>query len=345
MKQELVTDGALMLYRNSSKKADSRRESSKKAFENEEMPSERQEEWRYTYIQKFKLDSFAPFDGVSGISVNIPKESQDGGVVICDMNSAFEKHPSIVDQYLGKSIRESNKIIFLNDAFWSNGVFVYVPDNTTMEEPIRLNFKISQKSTASRNLIIVGKNCRLNIVEEWDDGTRDETFNSSVTEVFVGDGSKVSYGHLNDLGKGANSFNYIVGTLEKDSSIDWNAASFGGNLNRLRIDTIFNGPGSNANNLGVFLSKGKEHIDFTTNAYHLVPNTTNDIKADGILKDSSTCVYRGLIKIDRSTVHKFLLIRPSSEDGGKIAGKQHTCLGDRCQRSQGIPWSDDGSSG
>ena len=87
--------------------------------------------------------------------------------------------------------------------------------------------------------------------------------------------------------------------MERNSAISWVSGCFGGKLNRLVIDTIFSGQGSQANNLGIFLGKGKEHIDFTTNMHHNTENTTNDVLVDGMLRDESSSVYRGLIKIPK----------------------------------------------
>ncbi len=36
-----------------------------------------------------------------------------------------------------------------------------------------------------------------------------------------------------------------------------------------------------------------------TNAFHRVPNTSNNIFVKGVLKDASSSIYRGLIKIDK----------------------------------------------
>ncbi|MBI2130155.1 SufD family Fe-S cluster assembly protein [Candidatus Woesearchaeota archaeon] len=68
----------------------------------------------------------------------------------------------------------------------------------------------------------------------------------------------------------------------------------------MRIDTLFNGEGSQSENLGVFVGRSREHIDITTNVYHNTAHTTNNIMVDGILKDSSSSVYRGLIRIEKA---------------------------------------------
>ncbi|MBI5354980.1 MAG: SufD family Fe-S cluster assembly protein, partial [Candidatus Aenigmarchaeota archaeon] len=41
-------------------------------------------------------------------------------------------------------------------------------------------------------------------------------------------------------------------------------------------------------------------INVMTNAHHRVPNTSNNINVRGVLKDTSSSIYRGLIKIEKN---------------------------------------------
>ena len=85
--------------------------------------------------------------------------------------------------------------------------------------------------------------------------------------------------------------------MRNDAQIKWAWGSFGGRINRLHIDTHFNGQGSSSENLGIIIGRKKQHLDCTTNAYHNVANTTNDMMINGIMMDNSSSIYRGLIKI------------------------------------------------
>jgi len=150
------------------------------------------------------------------------------------------------------------------------------------------------------NLIVVESNVQLDFIEQYSNReTAGEQLNSCITEVFANTNSKINFYHINNWANNVYSFTNLIGTADRNASINWVSGCFGGKLNRIRIDTNFNGQGSQCSNIGIFLGKRKEHIDFTTNVYHNAENTINDILVDGILKDESSSVYRGLIRIPK----------------------------------------------
>ncbi|MBI2658796.1 SufD family Fe-S cluster assembly protein, partial [Candidatus Woesearchaeota archaeon] len=257
------------------------------------MPKEKEEDWRYTEIGKLKLENFEPFESKTAISATkLSEDSIEKGVILTDINTAFEKHPEIAQNYFLKNIKiGKDKFAALNAAHFNNGIFLYVPKNIELEEPIRVNFNFDGKTSIIHNMIIVEPNSKVDFIEEYSNmEMAEEQLNCCVTEVFANQNSKVNFYHLNTWTKNAYNFTNIAGTIERDASISWISGCFGGKLNRLKIDTIFNGQGSQAKNLGIFLGKGKEHVDFTTNMYHNAENTTNEVLVDGILKDESTSV-------------------------------------------------------
>jgi len=220
---------------------------------------------------------------------------------LTDINTAFEKYKVARDYYFRNTKIDKDKFAALSAAYFDNGIFLYVPKNVEIEEPIKLNFNFDGKCSILHNIIVAESNSKLDFIEEYSNKEAgQEQLNACVTEVFANQDSKINFYHVDNWTKNVYNFTNIVGTLDRNADVNWISGCFGGKLNRLRIDTIFNGQGSQCNNLGVFLGKGKEHIDFTTNAYHKTENTTNDILVDGILKDESTSVYRGLIRIERA---------------------------------------------
>ena len=264
------------------------------------MPSERQEAWRYTSIEKLKIDNFAPFNNESVIECQNADEIRQSGIILTDINDAFESHPDLIKKYFSKLITpDSNKFAALNASHFANGIFLYVPKNAIAETPIKISFLINKNNSVIRNLIIAESGSKIDFIEEYVPDSDEEFFNSAVTEVYANDDSKINYNHLNNFGGKASSMINICGSAWRNASINWFSASFGGKLNRLVIDTLFNCEGSQSENLGLFVGKNREHIDITTNAYHNTPHTSNNIKVDGILKDNSSSVYRGLIRIEK----------------------------------------------
>ncbi len=295
MKQNLVTEKALqMLQQRKSDFAEEKKKGALESFNAIPMPKEKEEEWRYTSIDKFKLDSYITEEPKTIISVS--NEDLGEGVVITDINSALDKYPAAQNYLFKNADYKKDKFIAFNASHFNNGVFIYIPKNIEVAAPIRLKFDSEGKTGIIRNLIIAEANSKVDIIEEY---SGNAAFNSCVTEVYANHNAKVSFSHLNNFNKDAYSFTNIIGVLERNAYVNWISGCFGGKINRLKIDTIFAGQGSSATNLGIFMGKGKEHLDFTTNMYHNAENTTNDVLVDGIMKDESTSVYRGLIRIPK----------------------------------------------
>ncbi len=266
------------------------------------MPKERDEDWRYTKIDKFDLQKFSLYQAKTKIfAEKLSENLADSGVILTDINTALEKYP-IAQKYFFKNINVKNdKFNALNLSFFNHGIFLYVPKNAELEEPIKARFHAEEESSVIHNVIVAEQGSKLDFIEEYSNSAiSNEQLNACVTEVFAMDNSKINFYHLNKWTKNAYNFTNIVGTAERDASINWISGCFGGRINRIRIDTNFYGHGSQCSNIGVFLGRGSEHIDFTTNVYHKAVGTTNDILVKGILKDESTSVYRGLISIDKT---------------------------------------------
>ncbi|MBI3026947.1 Fe-S cluster assembly protein SufD [Candidatus Woesearchaeota archaeon] len=299
--QSLVTKNTMeLLNQAESGFASNKKKEAIGMFNSIPMPMEKEEEWRYTEIGKLKLENFEPFEPITNIfATKLSEDLAEKGIILKDINTALSEH-QIAQNYFLKSKIYMDKFIALNAAHFNHGIFLYVPKNVEIEEPIRINFELNGKCGILHNIIVAEPNSKISFIEEYSNKeAKEEQLNVCVTEVFVNDNSRVDFYHLNNWTKNVYNFTSITGTSQRDASINWVSGCFGGRLNRLKIDTLFNGKGSSANNLGIFLGKGKEHIDFTTNMRHNTENTANEVLVDGILKDESSSVYRGLIKIEK----------------------------------------------
>ena len=220
------------------------------------------------------------------------------GVILTDINSALEKYPAALNYFFKSCKMDKDKFVALSAAHFNHGIFLYVPKNLELTEPIKVNFDMAGMNSILHNLIIVESNAHLDFIEQYSNKeTAGEQLNVCVTEVFANTNSKINFYHINNWTSSVYSITNIIGTADRNAAINWISGCFGGKLNRTRVYTNFDGQGSSCSNVGIFLGKGKEHIDFTTNVYHNAENTTNNILVDGILKDESSSVYRGLIKI------------------------------------------------
>ncbi len=301
IRQNLVTKNTVELRQAESSFAAACKEKALDKFKVMPMPDGREEDWKYTEMEKLNLDAFSPFKSepkihVTGLSEDVAQK----GVILTDINTAFEKYANARKHYFKGIKADNDKFVALSAACFNSGIFLYIPKNVEVEEPIMANFCCEGRSSIIHNIIIAGSNSKVNFIEEYSNREiGQEQLNACVTELFADNSSKVNFYHLNNWTSGVYNFTSIAGTMGKDASINWVSGCFGGKLNRLGIDTNFNGQGSQCNNVGIFIGEGKEHTDITTNAYHNIGNTTNNILVCGILKDEASSACRGLIKIEK----------------------------------------------
>jgi Fe-S cluster assembly protein SufD len=271
-----------------------KRLSAYKEFVSLDLPSQKTESWKYSSAKEIDFDLF---DSVVEQEVKI-KVKKGEKIVACSIRDAFENNKEILMKYLPATlINKQDKFSAMHSAFWNRGIFIYVPKNTDSE--IYLEYVVEKKGvTLSHNLIIIDENSTLKYYEEHSSKGADfSVLKNDATCVFVGESSRLIFNNFQNWQNNVINLSDWKATLSKDSGIDWIFGQFGGKLSRIKIETLFNGEGSTSKTFGVFFGDKDERFDFTTDAYHNVPNTNCNILVKGALDGSSSSVYRGKIKI------------------------------------------------
>ena len=104
--ENLITKNPMKdLLQTKSDFAESKKEDSLDVFNSIPMPNEKGEDWRYTEIEKLKLENFAPFESAVKISATeLNEELAKQGVILTDINSALEKYPAALNYFFKSSL-------------------------------------------------------------------------------------------------------------------------------------------------------------------------------------------------------------------------------------------------
>jgi Fe-S cluster assembly protein SufD len=225
--------------------------------------------------------------------------------VIRSLSSAFTENPDLIKTYLTRyaSYREE-PFIALNTAFAREGTFIFVPDNTILEEPIHV-INISDPGQVTfqshpRNLIIIGKNSQVSLVESLNHLSDNVYFQNSVSEVLVRENAIVDHIKIQDESK--LSFRIATTQVQQEQSSVYHAFSIdlGGALVRNNLNIGLTGENAEANLFGFYLINGKQHLDNHTNIDHLVPNCNSNELYKGILDGKSRAVFSGTIFVEKN---------------------------------------------
>ena len=140
MALNLITKNALKeLHTSKSEFADARREDALEKFNSIPMPKEKDEDWRYTEIEKLKPEHFAPFESNTIITTtDLSEDLARQGVILSDINSAMEKYPATLNYFFKGTEIDKDKFVALSAAHFAHGYFLYIPKNLEIKEPIRI---------------------------------------------------------------------------------------------------------------------------------------------------------------------------------------------------------------
>jgi len=187
----------------------------------------------------------------------------------------------------------------LNTAMANDGVVVFIPDNTTLEEPVimRMIGDVREENVGSfvRNLVVVGKNAEVKIAESFRTLGEKSGFVNAVTEIIVGEDARVDYYKVQD----DNDESFHIGTTQvyqKDRSYFYSATvTINGGFVRNNLNLILDGQHINSYMYGLYIPDKKQHIDNHTLVDHRKPNCQSNELYKGILMGKSTGVFNGKI--------------------------------------------------
>ena len=221
--------------------------------------------------------------------------------VVTTLAAAAERYPELVQERLGSLVAPDDPFVARNDAAWRGGAFVYVPAGKRLDAPVQIEaiHDAERAALGFRSLIVLEEGAEAEVWEQWlaTDRERAGLFNT-VTEVWVGQGANLRYVSAQGLGERSWVFATQRAEVERDANLDWIALGFGSARGKVRMETRLAGQGSSARVTGAYAGNGSQHLDFDTTQEHAAPSTTSDLAFRGVLEDSATAVWRGMIRVD-----------------------------------------------
>ena len=188
-----------------------------------------------------------------------------------------------------------------NAAEWKHGLLVHVPKDVVLEQPllIRIVNSVEGGSLFWRLLIVAEPGSRVSVIEEYASTTPELSgYLNAAVEVFVEDGAKVEYVSVQNVSQETWHFGSHHARIGRDAELDWVAAGFGSKKGKIRIQNDLAGQGATSRVTGAYFADGVQHLDYDTFQEHIAPNTTSDFAFKGALRDESTAVWRGMIRVE-----------------------------------------------
>jgi Fe-S cluster assembly protein SufB len=250
----------------------------------------------------------AVFDSVS-VATTFKEKLADLGIIFCSFSEAVQKHPNLVQKYLGSVVPYTdNFFAALNAAVFTDGSFIYVRKGVRCPLELSTYFRINAANTGQfeRTLIVADEGSYVSYLEGCTAPIRDENqLHAAVVELIALDNAQIKYSTVQNWypgdkeGKGG-IYNFVTKRgkcLGVNSKISWTQVETGSAITWKYPSCILQGENSVGEFYSVALTNNYQQADTGTKMIHIGKNTRSTIVAKGISAGHGQNTYRGQVKI------------------------------------------------
>lgn len=332
------------------------RETSMARFVEAGFPNRHLEDWKYTdltFLAKQHYQHTAPHTQITQSSIapyqientnqlvfvngrfdstlsrieNLPTD-----VVLLSLSQALQQTPEKLAPYFEETASEKpfySTLIDLNTALASDGVFLYIPKNTTLESPIHFLFLTTTPTENTllnnRNIILLEENSRAVVFEQHaaldsENTTPSNLTKNNFTTVHLNKGAQLHYYKLQQENRESIHLAQTEFSQARDSQLISHSISLGSRLARDNLTVGLNDIGASCELNGFYALSDKQHTDHHTRVDHYHPHGTSSECYKGILKDHAKGVFNGKVivhpaaqKTSSQQINKNLLLSGTAE--------------------------------
>ncbi|MGH8222607.1 MAG: Fe-S cluster assembly protein SufD [Woeseiaceae bacterium] len=316
-------------------------------------PTSRDEEWKYTNVTAIEKRAFTALPqgvdraatpaglGVPGLGafpghrvlfVNgrySPAHSSVGllpaGVILESLADTIERSPDALQLLFGEDSRQT---VFgaLNSAFMADGLYLYLPRGAAIEEPIHLFFAAGQENAAicPRNVIVAEEGAQATVIEHYAGAEGASYLTNAVTQILAATNARVEHYKLQQEPLRAFHIAGIHAVQGRGSRFSSHSISLGAALARNDITTAFDGEGCETALNGLYLARGRQHVDHHTRIDHAKPDGASREYYRGLLDGAARGVFNGKVIVhpqangtDAHQLNRNLLLSKNAEVDAK----------------------------
>lgn len=247
------------------------------------------------------------------------------GVIVVSLADGWKNQPDLLEPYFAQmGSFEQQPFASLNTALMLDGVFIFVPHNTVVEQPIHVIYSSKSGGTPTlsnpRLLVVTGRNSQVSIIETYIGNPNDVYFTNAVSEFVCGENTKLEHVKIQCESEAAFHIANTKIMAEANSNFKTHSLAFGGRVARCDYLTTLNGEGIECTLNGLYMPHGKQHVDHRLTVEHTKPRCTSHQLYKGILNDEARAVFRGKFhvhqdaqKTDAYQSNKNLLLSNNAE--------------------------------
>ena len=224
--------------------------------------------------------------------------------IVCGLNEALQQHEVLVKQHMTETDNTTHyPFANLNAALFSDGLFIYLPNDCRVTKPIHLLSIVTDANAFiahPRHVFVLGKNSQLTLLEEYTASAVGSYVMNIVSTVYVGANSLFEHYKIqNESGRAAHLANTFI-FQQQDSSVTSTHFSSGGQFSRDDVIVKLQETGAHCQTSGFYqLKQDNQYIDHHVIIDHVAPRSCSDMLYKGILDKKSRAVFNGRVHVGK----------------------------------------------
>lgn len=261
----------------------------------------------------------------SVVFTRLSDELKAQGVVLTSLEEAARTHEDLLRKhFMTLYAKDEHKLSALHAALWNGGVFLYVPKNVVIEEPIQaLLFADDAEATFMPHILVIAdQHSQVAFVEQVATllpQTESTLLHNSAVEVFAKAGAQVRYASVHHMDASAIDIAYRRATLDNDARIEWIIGDLHNGNTVTDTKSVLKGNGSTSDSKIISVGTGSQRMSITTQAIHFGRSSESDMITRAVMKDEATAIINGISKIEHGATkangqqtEKVLMLSPKA---------------------------------
>jgi len=225
------------------------------------------------------------------------KLASNKNYVLTDIFEAAKKYPELMQKYyMNKVIKvDENKFTAYHTAFLNNGIFLYVPKNTVVTEPIEVNIvQPADKPFVSHILIVAEENTQFSFIQKMTTDGDQAAVANCIVEIVAKDNSEIKYAAVDELGKNVTSYLSRRAFVGQNAYVDWSIGLMNDGNTIADFDTDLYGEGAHSEIKVVDITADRQQEGVNTRVTNYGKHSIGHINQRGVIMDRSRLVFNGI---------------------------------------------------
>ncbi len=296
------------------------------------LPTRHIDDWKYTDLSRFALDTFHPVQTLNKtVSLDNPESI----------------HPLLIDPksskqwvfYNGQALKEFSPTLFLmdkfnasnsetraslapkhnlpmstmffknglqalNQAFHHNGAYLVLPKKSVIHDPIYIVHVIDSETVPlmghPQNSILVEENCHATLIEIVINRGKKAAFTNTVTNIKLAKNATLSHLFLQRSDSPSTQIAHIHVEAAEESCYRGTNITLGGSVNRTSFEIDLNGMHSECEFQSLELASQHAQMDVHLTVNHHQPHCESRTLTRGVIKDHAKASFTGKIVVHKN---------------------------------------------